>query len=125
MKSYWKFQHQGVNPSLILLNSENKASGIWGKGRSHPPTSLPFALPLVKCERKVGGGGGFELLMNITVAIFQSIINSLHYALTRCLELYLNQLEDEPCMVIIVQRTLPVIVVEYITIVMGCSMSSN
>ena len=63
--------------------------------------------------------------MNITVAIFQSIINSLHYALTRCLELYLNQMEDEPCMVIIVQRILPVIVVEYITIVMGSSMSSN
>ena len=64
--------------------------------------------------------------MNITIAIFQSIINSLHYTLIHCLELYLNQwLEDEPCMVILVPRLLPMIVVEYIITVMGCSMSSN
>ena len=54
------------------------------------------------------------------------IINSLHYTLTRCLELYLNQrLEDEPCMVILVPKYLNMIVVGYILTVMGCSMSSN
>ena len=82
-------------------------------------TSIPFARPLVKCER------GGKLYMNIIVAILQSITNSLHYTLTHCLKLYLNQLEDEPCMVIIVSRILSMTVVEYLTTVMGCSMSSN
>ena len=64
--------------------------------------------------------------MNITIAIFQSIINSLHYTLIHCLELYLNQrLEDEPSMVILVPRILPMIVMEFFITVMGCSMSSN
>ena len=82
-------------------------------------TSIPFARPLVKCER------GGKLYMNIIVAILQSVTNSLHYTLTHCLKLYLNQLEDEPCMVILVPNYLKRIVVEYIITVMGCCTSSN
>ena len=80
-------------------------------------TSIPFARPLVKCER------GGKLYMNIIVAILQSITNSLHYTLTHCLKLYLNQLEDEPCMVFLVPWM--ILVMEYTKTVMGFSMSSN
>ena len=45
--------------------------------------------------------------------------------ITHCLELYLNQMENELCMVILVLEFQSMIVVEYIIIVMGCCMSSN
>ena len=45
--------------------------------------------------------------------------------ITHCLKLYLNQMENELCMAILVLRFQSMIVVEYIIIVMGCCMSSN
>ena len=79
MKRYWEFQHQRVNslPYFTILKKKNSEKKYLlnmgeGEGVASTLTSIPFARPLVKCERGV-------LHMNITVAILQSVINSLHY----------------------------------------------